>query len=88
MRSPLSWCVAAAALLLALAACKGDAGASQGVHPKAESTEMSETKPAAVGSPAPEFTVPDDSGTPTSLASFRDQRAVLLAFYPADFTGG
>lgn len=36
---------------------------------------------------APEFTLPDHAGTPTSLADFRG-RKVVLYFYPKDDTSG
>jgi peroxiredoxin Q/BCP len=34
-----------------------------------------------VGQPAPEFTLPDQDGTPVSLSDFRGQRVVVY-FYP------
>ena len=34
-----------------------------------------------VGEPAPDFTLPDASGTPVSLVSFRDRAPVVLVFY-------
>ena len=39
--------------------------------------------PAAVrvGEPAPDFTLPDATGTPVSLAAFRGQTPVVLVFY-------
>ena len=37
------------------------------------------------GSPAPDFTLPDQDGNEVSLAGLRGQR-VVLAFYPADFS--
>ena len=37
------------------------------------------------GSPAPEFTLPDQDGNTVSLADFRG-RTVVLVFYPADFS--
>jgi peroxiredoxin len=37
------------------------------------------------GAPAPDFTLPDQDGGYVSLADFRG-RAVLLVFYPADFS--
>lgn len=40
------------------------------------------------GSPAPPFTLPDDAGRETSLASLLTGGPVLLYFYPADFTPG
>ena len=39
------------------------------------------------GTQAPEFTLPDQDGTPVSLADFKGQR-VILYFYPADDTPG
>lgn len=39
------------------------------------------------GTKAPEFTLPDQDGTPVSLEDFKGQR-VLLYFYPADDTPG
>ena len=43
--------------------------------------------PLPVGSVAPDFTLPDDSGKQVSLASLTGQN-VLLVFYPADNTPG
>jgi peroxiredoxin len=40
----------------------------------------------AVGSPAPDFTLPDQHGAPTSLSSLRG-RAALVVFYPFAFSG-
>ena len=37
------------------------------------------------GSPAPDFTLPDQDGNEVSLAGFRGERIVLV-FYPADFS--
>ena len=34
-----------------------------------------------VGEPAPDFTLPDASGAPVSLASFRERTPVVLVFY-------
>ena len=39
----------------------------------------------AAGTPAPEFTLPDQDGKEVSLTDFRGRRLVL-AFYPADFS--
>jgi thioredoxin-dependent peroxiredoxin len=39
------------------------------------------------GTKAPEFILPDQDGTPVSLADFKGQR-VILYFYPADDTPG
>lgn len=43
---------------------------------------------AAVGAMAPAITLLDEAGEPVSLASFRGAHAVMLAFYPRDFTSG
>jgi cytochrome oxidase Cu insertion factor (SCO1/SenC/PrrC family) len=40
-----------------------------------------------VGQPAPDFTLPDETGKPHHLADYRG-RTVILAFYPKDFTAG
>jgi peroxiredoxin Q/BCP len=40
-----------------------------------------------VGQPAPEFTLPDQAGTPVSLSDFRGQRVVVY-FYPKADTPG
>ena len=37
------------------------------------------------GSPAPDFTLPDQDGNQVSLADYRG-RTVVLVFYPADFS--
>jgi len=41
----------------------------------------------AVGDPAPAFTLPDQSGTPVSLADFKGKKVVIY-FYPKDDTPG
>jgi peroxiredoxin Q/BCP len=41
----------------------------------------------AVGSPAPEFSLTSNEGTPTSLKDYRG-KWVVLYFYPKDFTSG
>lgn len=40
------------------------------------------------GERAPEFTLPDDSGTDRSLTELLSSGAIVLYFYPADFTPG
>jgi hypothetical protein len=34
-----------------------------------------------IGEPAPDFTLPDTTGAPVSLASFRDRAPVVMVFY-------
>lgn len=41
-----------------------------------------------VGDPAPEFTLPATTGGPVKLSDFKGKKNVVLAFYPAAFTGG
>jgi thioredoxin-dependent peroxiredoxin len=43
--------------------------------------------PISANQPAPEFTLPDETGTPRSLADYRGQ-PVVLYFYPKDDTPG
>ncbi len=40
----------------------------------------------AVGTAAPDFTLPDANKAPVSLSSFRGQQPVLLVFYPFAFS--
>ncbi len=40
----------------------------------------------AVGTPAPDFVLPDTHGRDVALAEFRGRRNVLLAFFPLAFT--
>ncbi|MGH9718864.1 MAG: redoxin domain-containing protein [Bryobacteraceae bacterium] len=40
------------------------------------------------GDMAPGFTLPSTAGKPATLSEFRGKRNVVLAFYPATFTGG
>jgi len=41
-----------------------------------------------VGDMAPDFTLPSTAGQPVKLSDFRGKKNVVLAFYPAAFTGG
>lgn len=40
----------------------------------------------AIGTPAPDFALPDETGTRRTLAELRQGGELLLYFYPADFT--
>jgi cytochrome oxidase Cu insertion factor (SCO1/SenC/PrrC family) len=37
---------------------------------------------------APDFTLPDTDNKPVKLSDFRGKKMVVLAFFPAAFTGG
>lgn len=41
-----------------------------------------------VGDVAPDFTLPSTTGKPVKLSDFRGKKNVVLAFFPAAFTGG
>jgi peroxiredoxin len=41
-----------------------------------------------VGDAAPDFTLPDNNNHPVKLSDFRGKKNVVLAFFPAAFTGG
>lgn len=41
-----------------------------------------------VGDTAPDFTLPSTQGGKVKLSDFRGKNTVVLAFYPAAFTGG
>jgi peroxiredoxin len=41
-----------------------------------------------VGDIAPDFTLPDTNNKPVKLSDFRGKSNVVLAFFPAAFTGG
>jgi peroxiredoxin Q/BCP len=45
------------------------------------------TEPPAVGTPAPDFSLTTNEGTPASLKDYRG-KWVVLYFYPKDFTSG
>jgi peroxiredoxin len=41
-----------------------------------------------VGDMAPDFTLPSTTGQQVKLSDFRGKKTVVLAFFPAAFTGG
>ncbi len=41
-----------------------------------------------IGDTAPDFTLNDSNRAPVTLSSFRDDKAVLVVFYPFAFSGG
>jgi len=41
-----------------------------------------------LGDPAPDFTLPSIAGKPVTLSDYRGKQPVVLAFFPAAFTGG
>jgi peroxiredoxin len=47
-----------------------------------------EPSPLKVGDPAPNFTLTSTSGAKITLADFKGKNPVVLAFFPAAFTGG
>ena len=51
----------------------------------AASAAAGETK---IGEPAPAFTLPGSDGKDYALADFKGKQPVVLAFFPAAFTGG
>ncbi len=65
-------------VLIASAALAGSLGAQQ-APPK---TTLK------VGDMAPDFTLPSTAGKAVTLSEFRGKNAVVLAFFPAAFTGG
>jgi len=52
-----------------------------------EDRAMSQSPRLSAGDPAPEFTLPDDTGAKVSLSDFRGQK-VIVYFYPNAMTAG
>lgn len=66
-------------ILLACAALAGTLAAQNAAPPK---THLK------VGDEAPDFSLPDTTNKPIKLSDFRGKKPVVLAFFPAAFTGG
>lgn len=62
--------------------CLGAAIAAFAQQPPAVKTHLK------VGDAAPDLTLPSTTGKPVSLADFKGKKNVVLAFFPAAFTGG
>jgi peroxiredoxin len=58
------------------------AAALVGQQPPAQHTNL------RIGDEAPDFTLPDNNNKPVKLSDFRGKKNVVLAFFPAAFTGG
>ena len=50
--------------------------------------QPSEPTPLKVGSQAPDFTLTSTAGAKIKLSEFKGKNPVVLAFFPAAFTGG
>jgi cytochrome oxidase Cu insertion factor (SCO1/SenC/PrrC family) len=59
-----------------------------GLAPAQQPQQAVATTHMKVGEAAPDFTLPDQSGTPVKLSDFRGKKNVVLAFYVLAFTGG
>ena len=66
-------------ILLACSALAAIAAAQQTAPPK---THLK------VGDEAPDFSLPDTTNKQVKLSDFRGKKNVVLAFFPAAFTGG
>jgi len=69
-------------VVLVTAAVAGSLAAQNGAQPAPPKTNLK------VGDMAPDFTLPSTAGKPVTLSEFRGKSAVVLAFFPAAFTGG
>jgi peroxiredoxin len=55
---------------------------------RAQAPQTPVKTPLKVGDTAPDFTLPSTAGGTVTLSSFRGKKPVVLAFFPAAFTGG
>ncbi len=62
--------------------CLLAAGTAVGAWAQASRTHLK------VGDTAPDFKLPSTAGKPITLGEFRGKKTVVLAFFPAAFTGG
>ncbi len=69
-------------VLFLSAAMAGSLAAQQGAPQAPPKTNLK------VGDMAPDFTLPSTAGKTVTLSEFRGKSAVVLAFFPAAFTGG
>ena len=67
---------------LGIMAAAAGAFAQQPAAPTAGKTHLK------VGDTAPDFTLSSSTGKPITLSSFRGKTNVVVAFFPAAFTGG
>ena len=68
------------AVLLGAALCAGLAAQT--------AQQVGDPTPLKIGDVAPDFTLPSTQGGKVSLHDFKGKQAVVLAFFPAAFTGG
>ncbi|MHB8766955.1 MAG: redoxin domain-containing protein [Deferrisomatales bacterium] len=65
---------------------RGSGGPGAAIYPVPELPPRASAGGPAVGSPAPEFTLPSVDHGPVSLRQFRGRKNVLLSFVPAAWT--
>lgn len=68
------------ALLSGAGACLLSSAAAQTAPPPSSTLK--------VGDKAPDFTLPSTDGSPVHLADYLGKSTIVLAFFPAAFTGG
>jgi thioredoxin-dependent peroxiredoxin len=59
-----------------------------GVSAQQPAPQAAHPKPLAVGDVAPNFTLSSTAGGKVTLADYKGKNVVVLAFFPAAFTGG